>query len=352
MNEIVELAKQTGVDEVNVDVEEIMQETATSLSNEFKELADKEHKNIEIREREGESRRGRGGFRGRGRSRGRGNFFGNFEGRPRREFDRHSRSDKSGLRPVEKRDVAGPGNWGDLKSEFNSRRREAESTWMDEEFDASGDKQNDSCWKEILPTVTEMPAVSHNELTAEKCGDTTVPESMDSKENEPVTEERPEEGLREMTLDEWKRQQEAKRAVPKYNLRKPGEGEDGNQWKKLYMLKKKAKEDDDEEVEDDDEDVDDEEFARRGRHRQLVDIQINFNDSRRGRGRGRGVRGVGPRSGGGSMGNKDSSREERREMGSSVSNRSFGRGSAKVKSGHQSAPKVDDWNDFPSLVTA
>lgn len=59
-----------------------------------------------------------------------------------------------------------------------------------------------------------------------------------------------------MTLDEWKREQEAKRAVPKYNLRKPGEGEDGNQWKKLYMLKKKVKEDDDDDEEEDDEDVD------------------------------------------------------------------------------------------------
>ncbi|GFR24007.1 tigger transposable element-derived protein 1-like [Trichonephila clavata] len=50
MNEIVELAKQTSLDEVNVeDVEEIVQETTASLSNnELKELADQEeHKNIE-----------------------------------------------------------------------------------------------------------------------------------------------------------------------------------------------------------------------------------------------------------------------------------------------------------------
>lgn len=79
---------------------------------------------------------------------------------------------------------------------------------------------------------------------------------MKCRENEPVPEERPEEGVREMTLDEWKREQEAKRAVPKYNLRKPGEGEDGNQWKKLYMLKKKAKDDEEDEEEDEDEDVD------------------------------------------------------------------------------------------------
>ena len=52
--------------------------------------------NILSRERELDSRRGgRGGFRGRGRPRGRGGFFSNFEGRPRRDFDRHSGSDKT-----------------------------------------------------------------------------------------------------------------------------------------------------------------------------------------------------------------------------------------------------------------
>jgi len=42
MEEIVELAKQTGLDEVNVeDVEEIVQETAVSLSNdELKKLTE------------------------------------------------------------------------------------------------------------------------------------------------------------------------------------------------------------------------------------------------------------------------------------------------------------------------
>ena len=50
MDEIVELAKQTGLDEVNMEVvEEIVQETAASLSNdELKELTDKEeNKNID-----------------------------------------------------------------------------------------------------------------------------------------------------------------------------------------------------------------------------------------------------------------------------------------------------------------
>jgi len=37
---------------------------------------------------------------------------GGFGGRPRREFDRHSGSDKTGIKAVEKREGGGPHNWG------------------------------------------------------------------------------------------------------------------------------------------------------------------------------------------------------------------------------------------------
>jgi plasminogen activator inhibitor 1 RNA-binding protein len=40
---------------------------------------------------------------------------------------------------------------------------------------------------------------------------------------------------------------EEKRVQPKFNLRKPGEGEDNTQWKKTFVLKKKVE--DEEEVE-------------------------------------------------------------------------------------------------------
>ncbi|GFU69963.1 uncharacterized protein TNCV_3980571 [Trichonephila clavipes] len=59
MDEIVELAKQTGLDKVIVeDVEEIVQETAASLSNdEFKELTEQEeNKNIDSSYFEGEQK--------------------------------------------------------------------------------------------------------------------------------------------------------------------------------------------------------------------------------------------------------------------------------------------------------
>lgn len=64
---------------------------------------------------------------------------------------------------------------------------------------------------------------------------------------------------------------------------------------------------------------------------------------------------MGPRNERGPTGIKDvPHREERREpiVPPHVTGRSY-RGSMRMnKSGQQSAPKVDDWNDFPSLVTA
>lgn len=53
------------------------------------------------------------------------------------------------------------------------------------------------------------------------------------RENE--SEEAKEEGPKEMTLDEWKAQQDKERAKVEFNLRKPN---DGSEWKKGYLLHK------------------------------------------------------------------------------------------------------------------
>lgn len=282
-----------------------------------------QHFNSEFRERDPEFRRGRGGPRGRGRDRGRG-FYGNAENRNRRMFDRHSGSDRTGVRPVDKREGSGPNNWGDIRSEVNQRKEEV--MW-EEEFEGMGEKARETTWAD--EEANEKDDVVKNDA-----------DNTDTKENEPVQGEPVEEAVKEMTLDEWKREQEAKRVVPKYNLRKPGEGEDDKQWKKSYMLKKKAKEEDDDQDEEDEED--DEEYNRKGNQRLLLDIQINFSDSRRGmRGRGRGGRGAPRAPGRESVGG----REERGPRGGRAGNRD----TPKSK-GQQSAPRVDDFNDFPSLA--
>ena len=54
------------------------------------------------------ARGGRGG-RGRGDNRG------------KRDFDRQSGSDKSGVKPVEKRDGSGPHNWGSVQDEIEGQ---------------------------------------------------------------------------------------------------------------------------------------------------------------------------------------------------------------------------------------
>lgn len=55
----------------------------------------------------------------------------------------------------------------------------------------------------------------------------------------------------QMTLDEYKAQQQKHRAQAEFNLRKAGEGVDNKQWKKTYVLKKKveSEEESDEEYE-------------------------------------------------------------------------------------------------------
>ncbi|XP_023930073.1 plasminogen activator inhibitor 1 RNA-binding protein-like isoform X2 [Lingula anatina] len=66
----------------------------------------------EFRDRPESGRGGRGTRRGGGfgRGRGRGGFG-------KREFDRHSGSDKTGVKPVDKRDGGGAFNWGTVKDD-------------------------------------------------------------------------------------------------------------------------------------------------------------------------------------------------------------------------------------------
>ncbi|GFQ72037.1 plasminogen activator inhibitor 1 RNA-binding protein [Trichonephila clavata] len=283
-------------------------------------------------QRDGEYRRGRGGYRGRGgRDRGRG-FFPNAEGRPRRVFDRHSGSDKTGVKPVDKRGGAGPGNWGDIRSELN--QRSSETAW-DEEFEG-GDKPRESAnWG------NEDSNESGKFGDDAQKGDNEIPsESPESKENE-QNEEQIQDAVKEMTLDEYKKIIEAQRTVHKFNIRKPGEGEDPKQWKKGYVLKKKVPIEDEEEDDDDDE-VEEEEYGRKGQQKVLLDIQFNYSDSRRGmRGRGRGGRNS--RGAGRDGGNRDFARDDRYRGG---------RGREAVKKSGQQAPRVDDFNDFPSLNNA
>ncbi|XP_063746653.1 SERPINE1 mRNA binding protein 1a isoform X4 [Eleginops maclovinus] len=249
--------------------------------------------------------RGGGGPRGArgggGRGRGMGRTDG-FDSRGKREFDRHSGSDRS-LKGEEKRGGSGSHNWGTVKDELN-------------ELDQSN--------------VTE----EHPE------GEEHPPADSENKENE--VEEVKEEGPKEMTLDEWKAVQDKERAKVEFNIRKANEGAD---WNKGFVLHKSKAEDKKEEVIDpevEEPKLDDEHHFRKPANDITSQLEINFGDlgrPSRGRGGPRGGRGGRGRGGGGPPGPPSAGAEPPRPI----------RGGRTDKSS-ASVPNVDDPEAFPALA--
>jgi plasminogen activator inhibitor 1 RNA-binding protein len=247
----------------------------------------------------------------------------NFDGR-KRERDRQSGSDKTGVKSVDKRDGGGAHNWGNPKQDIDDMNK------------ATTDDENKEGGEEVVE---------------------------DSAPAAPVEEE-----PKEMTLDEWKAQR--KLLQPTYNLRKAGEGEDNAQWDKMKRLDKKAEEDVGRK--------DDGTSAKKeeAKKKQVLDIEFHFNDGRRG---GLGRRG-GPGGGRGGAGGpggpnrrprpvRENNGEESHEGGGNTGgNRDIGGapgGEHRERrpprrprfenrrdfhgNDAQNAPKVDDERDFPSL---
>lgn len=225
-----------------------------------------------------------------------------FDSRGKREFDRRSGSEKTGVKPIDKREGGGAHNWGTHKDDLEELNK----------TNSDGDQTE--------PEKTEPPAAA---------GDA---KDSDAERTAPVEEE-----PKELTLDEYKALRLANRQKPQYNLRKAGEGEDLSQWKNMIVLEKKKEGGDDDES---DEEFDLSDYPQRvGRQKRVLGIEFTFNDASRrggtaggrGRGRGRGVpRPRGPR--------------EEPPPGDVAERRVGG-----VPPPRQSAPKVDDNKDFPSL---
>lgn len=157
--------------------------------------------------------------------------------RTKRLYDRQSGSDKTRVKPVEKREGNGTYNWG---------------------------SHND---------VIEVTGLGEGMVDMEK-NDSGVSVS-DVKE---PTHEAEVEETEQFTLDEWRAQHAASGNLkPIYNIRKAGEGENLGKWKKMYVLKKKdscAKESEGEES-------DLSLYPQRvGRQRHVYGIQVHFNDLR------------------------------------------------------------------------
>lgn len=239
---------------------------------------------------------GGGGFRGpRGGAGGSGGFrrFGgaggeggnNFKRRSNdpdhpREFDRHSGNDKTGIKPIDKKDGAGKGNWGTPEDEIV-----AEETLNDTQGEQN---EGNSNWA------------------------ARVDESEEAKKEDENEENKDTPNL--MTLDEYKALQMKINNKNEFNIRKPGEGEDLSKWGKTYVLPKKADEEDEEEEDEEEEDEEENEDEEDEKKKSLINqIQIKFYEpAQSGRG-GRDDRGGDRR--GGARGGDRGDRPPRRDGG-------------------------------------
>jgi len=283
----------------------------------------------------------RGGYRGTGE---RGAYRGGRGGK--REFDRQSGSDKSGVKPQEKRDGSGAHNWGSVKDEIEGQMESVQQEG------AVADGQVVEGEAEVAAAPAEGAAT----------------EAVEAKEGEAAAPV-PEEPV-EYTLDEWKAKH-GERKKPEFNIRQAGEGEDNAQWKKTFVLEKKKLAEEEEEEEEEIIDVA-AEFPQRVGRQKFLNIDIRFADSRTG-GRGRGEGRGGPRGagmggrgrgfeGGDSRGFRDAEggaprggyrggyRGGRGGEGRSAQSAPSTRGTY-AQRGPQTpmAPKVDDEKDFPAL---
>ncbi|XP_039263454.2 intracellular hyaluronan-binding protein 4-like [Styela clava] len=251
------------------------------------------------RDRAERYRGGRGGNGGRGGYQGR-NFGGyrndGRDDRGKREFDRRSGSDRSSVKPSDKRDGAGPRNWGTPGNE------------IEETVEVTAVTEPVGTWQENAETEgTESPKKTEEEGTTEEGA-----EDKEPKEEEPT----------EMTLDEWKAQQEqGTQAKPSFNIRRPGEGESQEKWKGMKVLRKVNKDDSKRETNPDDQ------HKRQTKPQVSVNIQFGDNRNQGFGGRGRGGRGGGRGRGRGGR---------------------FG-GERMQRQGHQLLPDVQNEQEFPTL---
>lgn len=199
-----------------------------------------------------------------------------FDGRGKRDFDRQSGSNKTGIKAVDKRDGAGSHNWGSSKQDAKEYSN-LDQEYQPQDADTSADEKTN-------------PERTNNVANGGE-GDGAADAAAIAKA---------EEEAKEMTLDEWKAQKAAVRLKPQYNLRKAGEGEDSAQWDKMVALDRKSAKGEGAEG-DDDENNDTQKASAGGKSKQVLEIEFHFNDNRRG-GLGRSRGGRGGKGGGRGMG--------------------------------------------------
>lgn len=135
----------------------------------------------------------------------------------KREFDRQSGSDKTGIKAVDKRDGGGAHNWGSIKQQIDDVNNKPD--WESDQ-NKEKDKANNT---------------DGSDSNGQKANNKEQNNEQSATGNQTEEEE-----AKEITLDEWKAQR-ANRAKPQFNIRKAGEGEDTSQWKQMIALENKKK---------------------------------------------------------------------------------------------------------------
>ncbi|KAM9437469.1 intracellular hyaluronan-binding protein 4-like isoform 2-T2 [Salvelinus alpinus] len=234
--------------------------------------------------------RGRGGGRGRG-MRGGGNIRSTdgFDQRGKREFERHSGSDRTGVRSEEKRGGSGPRNWGSMRDHISAAADGAAAT-------EGGDGY------EVAETGANLAPENEGE------GEAVVEVAV------------------EMSLDEWKALQEQNRPKKEFNLRKADTIVPSNSV--VIHKSKKQVEEEFEEVEEDDA-----ASLRRPANDITAKLKIDFGSLGR---PSRGTRGRGGRERGGPATRPETVSPQKPPE------------KARVQQGQ--APNPDDPEDFPALA--
>lgn len=298
--------------------------------------------------------RPRGGYRGRGNNRGRGR--GGYRGSGR-QYDRHSADGRSG-KPSEKRDGGGAHNWGTPVEEAAAPNWSADAAagdgwtaaaeapaadaggWGDVQPAASTEA---SGFDNVQPSSSDAAPASGFDNVQPSGSDSAQPSGFDNVEGAgenadagPPKEEEPD----QMTYEEYLEKCNNEKKETVFNIRKPGENEDGGQWKNFAPLKKEDQNaymggmDEYEKI-----------IVRGGRKKTHFDVDVKFsNPSRRG-GRGREERG-------GSRGGRDR-REDRSDRREDRGDRREDRGDRRDNRA-QAAPKAPNLEsfsetEFPSL---
>lgn len=257
----------------------------------FKNKSFKENKHDETKETEVQKSTNHDGMDGRG----------GYQNRGKKQFDRASRSTKTGIKPVDKREGGGAHNWGSYQDELN------------EVSNFNNEPLNDQDYTNPKPDEPHLEVDGNEEVQKSP---------LEELSDKPDIPEEP----KEMTLDEYKALK-ANRQKPMYNLRKANEGEDPSQWKKMYALTKSENE------EDEEEEYERIEYPQRaGRQKLLLGIKYFFKDrfARVGR-----VKRGGSRMGGARNGSElNDNVNEENDKSCNLS---------------QDTPKLNDEKDFPSL---